>query len=92
MAKFVTKANIATWWPKLELMLNADCISCWPNFYPMQVAFYLAKEITQVQDAIPWVRCASGNVYNLREFRIKQKDRNILGKSNADQTLVSRCL
>ena len=29
----------------------------------MQVAFYLAGEITQVLDAIPWVRCASGNVF-----------------------------
>ena len=28
----------------------------------MQVAFYLAGEITQVKEAIPWVRCASGNV------------------------------
>ena len=28
----------------------------------MQVAFYLAGEKTQVLDAIPWVRCASGNV------------------------------
>ena len=28
----------------------------------MQVAFYLAGEITQVIDSIPWVRCASGNV------------------------------
>ena len=28
----------------------------------MQVAFYFAGEITQVLDAIPWVRCASGNV------------------------------
>ncbi len=28
----------------------------------MQVAFHLAGEITQVLDAIPWVRCASGNV------------------------------
>ena len=28
----------------------------------MQVAFYLAGEITQVLVAIPWVRCASGNV------------------------------
>ena len=28
----------------------------------MQVAFYLAGEITQVLDAMPWVRCASGNV------------------------------
>ena len=41
---------------------NADCITCWPNFLPMQVAFYFAGEITQVLDAIPWVRCASGNV------------------------------
>ena len=29
----------------------------------MQVAFYLAGEITQVKESIPWVRCASGNVY-----------------------------
>ena len=28
----------------------------------MQVTFYLAGEITQVIDSIPWVRCASGNV------------------------------
>ena len=28
----------------------------------MQVAFYLAGDLTQVLDAIPWVRCASGNV------------------------------
>ena len=25
--------------------------------------FYLAGEMTQVIDSIPWVRCASGNVY-----------------------------
>ena len=48
MAKFVTDASGATWWPNLE---------------PMQVAFFLlAGEITQVKEAIPWVRCASGNV------------------------------
>ena len=29
----------------------------------MQVEFYLAGEITQVIDSIPWVRCASGNVF-----------------------------
>ena len=29
----------------------------------MQVAFYLAGEITQVKESIPWVRCASGNVW-----------------------------
>ena len=28
----------------------------------MQVEFYLAGEITQVIDSIPWDRCASGNV------------------------------
>ena len=49
MAKFVTDASGASWWPNLE---------------PMQVAFFLlAEEITQVTEAIPWVRCASGNVY-----------------------------
>ena len=32
----------------------------------MQVTFSFAGEITQVLDAIPWVRCASGNV--LKEF------------------------
>ena len=34
----------------------------WPNLEPMQVALYLAGEITQVKESIPWVRCASGNV------------------------------
>ena len=29
----------------------------------MQVTFYLAGEIIQVLDPIPWVRCASGNVF-----------------------------
>ena len=31
----------------------------------MQVTFYFAGESTQVLDAIPWVRCASGNVFLL---------------------------
>ena len=49
MAKFVTDASGATWWPNLE---------------PIQVAiFLLTKEITLVKEAIPWVRCASGNVF-----------------------------
>ena len=30
----------------------------------MQVALYLAGEITQVKESIPWVRCASDNVWN----------------------------
>ena len=29
----------------------------------MQVALYLAGEITQVKESIPWVLCASGNVF-----------------------------
>ena len=49
VAKFETYASGATWWPNLE---------------PMQVAIFLsAGEITQDKEAIPWVRCASGNVY-----------------------------
>ena len=51
MAEFVTDASGATWWPNLE---------------PMHVAFFLlAVEITQVKEAIPWVRCASGNVLKI---------------------------
>ena len=36
------------------------------------MAFYLAGEITQVIDSIPWVRCASGNVFfnpSLNQYR-----------------------
>ena len=29
----------------------------------MELAFILAGEITQVKESIPWVRCASGNVF-----------------------------
>ena len=47
VAKFGTNASCAIWWPNLELM---------------QVEPPLAGEITQALDAIPWVRCASGNV------------------------------
>ena len=42
---------------------NSNCITGWPNLEPMQVALYLAEEITQVKESIPWVRCASGNVF-----------------------------
>ena len=41
---------------------NSNCITCWANLEPMQVALYLAGEITQVKESISWVRCASGNV------------------------------
>ena len=53
MAEFVTDASGASWWPNLE---------------PMLVSFFLlAEEITQVKEAIPWVRCASDNVYKLSD-------------------------
>ena len=40
----------------------------------MQVAFYFAGEITEVLDANPWVRCASGNVFDkLINFKGKKK-------------------
>ena len=48
VAKFGTNASCAIWWPSLELI---------------QVEPPLAGEITQVLDAIPWVRCASGDVF-----------------------------
>ena len=35
----------------------------WPNLEPMQMALYLAGEINQIKESIPWVRCASGNVF-----------------------------
>ena len=31
----------------------------------MQVSFFLAGEITQVKESIPWVCCASGNVFKI---------------------------
>ena len=34
----------------------------WPNLEAMQVAFFLSR----VKESIPWVRCASGNVFNER--------------------------
>ena len=46
--------------PKLELMLTALHIGQILNSYRWN--HYLAGEITQVIDFIPWVRCASGNV------------------------------
>ena len=39
----------------------------------MQVAFYLAGEIIQIKESIPWVRCASGNVSSTEE-RLNAKE------------------
>ena len=38
----------------------------------MQVAFYLSGEITQVKESIPWVRCASGNVFTFSHFECER--------------------
>ena len=54
------------WWHSLVVKFSTNTSGTtynWPNLEPMQVAFYLAGEITQVIDSMPWVRCASGNVY-----------------------------
>ena len=51
---------------------HASSATLWPKLEPIQVALQfgtnatgilLAGEITQVKEAIPWVRCASGNVF-----------------------------
>ena len=88
MAKFVTNASSAIWWPKLEPILIALHVGqiwnqFWWNFWwsnfeliqvephtigqmePMQVAFYLAGEITQVKESIcarglPLIVCIAG--------------------------------
>ena len=63
VAKFATNAIGAIWGHLMDnFATNANCATWWPNLDSMQVAFYLAGEITQVIDSIPWVRCASGNV------------------------------
>ena len=56
LAKFVTHAGGTTWWSNFELIqVEPHTIGqIWP---------YLAGEITQVKESIPWVRCASGNVF-----------------------------
>ena len=53
VAKLVTCANYATWWSTLESLTG---IFFWTEF-----AFFLA--IFQVIESIPWVRCASGNIF-----------------------------
>ena len=53
---------------------HASSATLWPKLEPIQVALQfgtnatgilLAGEITQVKEAIPWVRCASGNVLTI---------------------------
>ena len=65
------------WWHHLVVKFWTNTSGTtynWPNLEPMQVALYLAGEITQVKESIPWVRCASGNVLDLCQY---------LGKENS---------
>ena len=41
-----------------KFVTDASGATWWSNL----AFFLLAEEITQVKEAIPWVRCASGNV------------------------------
>ena len=63
VAKFVANASGAIWWPCKHCTTVLHPSTVVPNLEPMQVAFFLAGEITQVKESIPWVRCASDNVY-----------------------------
>jgi len=59
------------WWHHLVVKFWTNTSGTtynWPNLEPMQVAFYLAGEITQVIDSIPWVRCASCNVWHVISY------------------------
>ena len=50
--------------PSGEFLTNTSGAAYnWLNLEPMQVAFYLDGEITQVKETIPWVCCVSGNVF-----------------------------
>ena len=58
----------------------------------MQVAFYFAGEINQVLDAIPWVRCASGNVFqeNLESFLAIAEELQLKGLLGKSEDFVKR--
>ena len=66
LAKFGTNSGGITWLSNFELIqVEPHTIGQIWNQCNVQVAFYLAGEITQVIDSIPWVRCASGNVFQV---------------------------
>ena len=51
----------------------------------MQVAFYLAGEITQVKESIPGVRCASGNVLGCSPIQGKKE---VVAAHSTDANIV----
>ena len=73
--KLVTNA-IEVWWPNLELMLvvplmvkfgtnTSGTTHNWSNCEQMQVAFFLAGDVTQVKESIP-----CGSVVPLAMFKV----------------------
>ena len=51
VAKFVINASGAIWCPNLQPIRN-------------QFQTILVEKFTQVMDSIPWIRCASGDVFS----------------------------
>ena len=49
--QFGTNASSATWLSIFEQNTSGTTYN-WPNLEPMQVAFYLAGEITQVKESV----------------------------------------
>ena len=79
VAKFGTNASDAIWWPIFQLMqLMQVAPSCGQFFNSCKWRHLVAKFGTNASgatiswrdnsssDAIPWVRCASGNVYTIK--------------------------
>ena len=72
VANFETNAHSTIWGTNLELLSNASRATWWPKvetkesfiwiFLSTELAGFVAGEIIQVIETIPWVFCASGNV------------------------------
>ena len=71
LAKFGTNSGGITWWSNFELIqVEPHTIGqIWNQCNWHSIS--RAGEITQVIDSIPWVRCASGNVYYKDTFVAK---------------------
>ena len=70
MTKFWTNASGTIWWPNLELIQVApsgyQICNQFKKCYWNQSWTILAERFTQDMESIPWVRCASGNVWEHR--------------------------
>ena len=64
LANFGTNSGGFTWWSNFELIIQVEPHTIGQIWNQCKWnSSYLAGEITQVIDSIPWVRCASGNVF-----------------------------